>query len=124
MPVPMAMAPGTQAPTAARRRPTPVRRRMQLRAAADAVLALLLVAASTLLSPDPYTQLRLAIVAAAFAIMAFLIRRNQDLAAIRADHRSRDAEFEGRGISIAQWHAGRPLAPWRERGAGTSDCDS
>ena len=123
MPAADAMPP-SRSPGLPSRRPTPLRRRLQLRAAIDALFALLLVAGSLLLSQDPHTQLRMAILAAAFGLLAFMIRRSRDLASIRADHRARDAVFAGRGISIAQWHAGQPLAPWRERRAAAGESDS
>lgn len=78
-------------------------------------MALLLVPGAALLSSDPHTQLRLTIVAAGFALLAFMIRRSQDMADIRADLRARDAALAGRGISIADWHAGAPLPPWEKR---------
>lgn len=97
------------------RRPGSLRWRLRRRAIADTALALLLLPGVLMLSDDPHTRLRLAIVAVAFGLLAFLIRRNQDLAAVRADVRARDAALAGRGISIGAWHAGRPLAPWADR---------
>lgn len=92
-----------------------LRRRLRRRAIIDALVALLLLPSVMLLSADPHTQLRFLIVAAGFAILAFMIRRSHDLAMFRADLRLRQASLAGRGISIAEWHAGKPLPPWDQR---------
>jgi hypothetical protein len=99
------------------RRSGALRRRLRRRAVLDAMMALLLLPMATLLSTDPYTQIRLLIVASGFAVLAFMIRRAQDFEAIRADLQARDSRMDGRGISIGAWHAGQPLAPWHQRGA-------
>jgi hypothetical protein len=82
---------------------------LRVRALADSVLVMLLVAGTMLLVPDPHEALLAALVVAATGIIWFLARRERDMARRAAAGRWRADALNGRGVSLAEWHAGAAL---------------
>lgn len=104
----------------AEERPGPMRpaapwRRMRRRATIDAALLIAFLLLVCQLSGSTAELLRNAIAAAAIGMLLFVLRRGHDLAALARADRWRDDAVRGRGISLADWHAGRQLSPWAER---------
>lgn len=92
-------------------RPDPARlvRRARRRARTDALLLGLATLAAGALPSDPVHSLKAAALLLSVGLMLFLWRRGRDLDAV-ARARARAARaLDGRGISLSDWHAGRPL---------------
>lgn len=88
---------------------------LKVRATLDLLLVMAAVGMALVLVPDPYEALLLALALGSGGLVWFVGRRERDMSR-RA--RSRDWQGEaiaGRGISLADWHRGAPLAAWSER---------
>lgn len=97
------------------RQVAPSGRRLRRRATMDAALLVVFLLLVCQLSGSTAELLRNAMIAAAIGTPLFLWRRGADLAALARADRWRDDAVRGRGISLADWHAGRDLSPWAER---------
>lgn len=98
-----------------RQREGVLRRRLRRRAGIDACLILLATAGASLLAVETADRLLGGLAVLSVGILLFVIRRGHDIAHLVEAGRWREAALAGRGISIAQWHAGEPLARWNER---------
>lgn len=94
---------------------SPVRRYLRRRSAMDVAIGVVAVLLSTLIGSTPHDKLLAAVAIASLATIWFLVRRHQDLEAIRQNRIARAREMQDRGISLAEWKAGQPLPPWDER---------
>jgi hypothetical protein len=83
----------------------------RLRAAGDLLLALAVTALPLLLLADPYEALLVALVLGSIGIVWFVARRERDMARRSAEDQWREAALDGRGVSLAAWHAGASPAP-------------
>ncbi len=110
-------ADGSSIPAPARRL-AGARRRLRQRALLDGLLLAAGVAGTTLLFSDLADRLLAGIAAAGGAVVIFLARRDQDLARAAEAARAASRTMDSLGIPLADWHAGRPLAPWAARRAG------
>lgn len=91
------------------------RRRLRQRALADALMLTAGVAAAPLLFTELPDRLLAGIAAAGAALVVFLARRDQDLAAAAEAARAARHAMDGRGISLSEWHAGAELPAWAAR---------
>jgi len=107
--------PAGPAPAPAEQAACATRMPMRLRAALDVLVVLAATSLPLSLVPDPYEALLLALVIASVAIVWFVARRERDLARHAAVGRWRADAVKGRGIPLADWHAGAPLPPWSAR---------
>ncbi len=92
-----------------------LRRRLRRRAALDALLILLTTAGASLMGADSHNRLLAGLAVLSVGILLFVMRRGEDVARLVDAGRWRDEATAGRGLSIAQWHAGVPLPEWSER---------
>lgn len=91
------------------------RRYIRRRAVMDALAVVLTAFAVSQPVANPHDSLLVGIAAVALGILFFVVRRNRDLEAFVAAGRHRQQALEGGGISLAQWHGGKPLLPWQQR---------
>lgn len=94
-----------------------LRARMRRRAATDAVLILLLTAGASLPADASHDRLLSGLAVLSIGILLFVIRRSRDVSRLVEAGRWRDEALVGRGLSLAQWHAGMALPEWSSRGA-------
>ncbi len=79
---------------------------LRLRACADLLVALGVTSLPLFVLAEPYEALLVALVIGSVAIVWFVARRERDMAR-RSESTSWRAEaLEGRGVSLAAWHAG------------------
>lgn len=95
-----------------------LRRQMRRRAAVDAVMILLATAGASLLATDSHDKLLSGLAVLSVGILLFVIRRSGDVSRLAEAGRWREEALVGRGLSLAQWHAGVPLPEWERRTAG------
>lgn len=96
------------------------RRRLRQRALVDGLVLAAGVTASTFLFADLADRLLAGIAGAGAALVIFLARRDQDLARAAEAARAARSAMAGRGIPLADWHAGRPLPDWESRRRGAN----
>lgn len=84
-------------------------RRARRRARAEGVLLALTTVGVALCWPDPVSGLTAAALTLSAGLLLFLWRRGRDLDAVARARHAESRALEGRGISLADWHAGRPL---------------
>lgn len=96
-----------------------LRRRLRAQLKRRAVVDAIGLAAMVLLAPlpfaDPFEALLAGLAAGGAALSLWILRRGNDLARAAAALRQPDADFQARGIPLADWHAGAPLAAWEDR---------
>jgi hypothetical protein len=93
-----------------------LRRRLRRRARLDLLLAGAAVLGAGLLPADPHDGLSLALAALSIGLLLFVVRRSRDLAALASAAHAQQQALAARGISLADWQSGVPLAAWQHRG--------
>ncbi len=91
------------------------RRHLRKRALLDAIAIALAAFAVTQPVANPHDSLLLGIATVGLGMMLFIVRRNRDFAHFVQAVRQRERALDGSGISLAEWHQGKPLRPWQER---------
>ena len=79
------------------------------------LLLLAFVLATGLLGRTTYEGLLWGMLASAAGILIFLYRRERDLGALARADDWREEALRGRGMTLADWRAGKALAGWNER---------
>ncbi len=84
-------------------------RRARRRATVDALLLAAATVGAAALPADPVRGLKAAALLLAAGLLLFLWRRGRDLDAVARARADTARALKGRGLSLADWHAGRPL---------------
>jgi hypothetical protein len=90
-------------------------RRVRRRALLDVALVGLLTGTAAAVGATTHEALLAASSALSLGILGYVIRRDRDLVALAAEARLREDAVRGRGITLAQWRSGAPLAAWSAR---------
>jgi len=107
--------PSLEALEAERQREQALSRNVRMRAVRDGGLVMLCTLGASLLATHSHDRLMAGLVVLSIGILLFMIRRSRDIARLVAASRWRDESLVGRGVSLAEWHAGVPLADWKGR---------
>lgn len=100
---------------------SPLRRQLRRRSIMDIGLGLVAVGSATFLGDTPHEQLLAAVAVASLATIWYLVRRHQDLDAVRRDRMRRADAMRAHGMSLADWKAGKDLPAWSERKAAQGE---
>jgi hypothetical protein len=103
------------------RRHSAVARRVRTRARCDIVLIGVATGIAAHLAADAHEALLAASLVLSLGILAYVIRRDRDLALFADTARWRDDALEGRGLPLSEWRRGARLPPWDERGGRPAD---
>lgn len=98
-------------PVAALRRTRALRRRAFL----DALIVTGVAVTLGWFADGPANAIMLIISTISIGMLFFIIRRHNDLRAVARITRWHDEQVAGKSLSLARWHAGETLPPWRER---------
>jgi hypothetical protein len=90
-------------------------RAIRRRAAIDGVLVVTVTLAVAMPVSNAADSLAIGMAAVSIGILFFMLRRRKDFAVLARASRLREQALAGRGMSLADWAAGKPLAPWNER---------
>ena len=90
-------------------------RQLRRKALAEGVLLLAAIAAAFLLLPGLKLALLGTLAIGGLGLALFLARRGRDLRQLASADDWRAQALEGRGLSLAEWHAGAELPNWTER---------
>lgn len=91
------------------------RRRLKLRALADAALLGAGVAAVPFLFSSTLDALVATLGAVGGAVVIYMARRGNDLERYAEEARARNERLSERGIPLSAWHEGAPLPSWEDR---------
>jgi hypothetical protein len=90
-------------------------RRIRRRSALDGAVIVLVTLLVTGIASGEHQMLLHAIGCVSIGILLFMIRRSQDVVALTRADDWRDRAVAGRGMRLADWHAGAALPGWAQR---------
>jgi hypothetical protein len=96
-------------PPAGPAEPAMLVRRARRRARTDALLLALATLAAGAVPADPARGLKAAALLLSAGLLIFLWRRGRDLDAVARARAGAQRALDGRGLSLSDWHTGRPL---------------
>jgi len=94
------------------------RTKIRRRAIADAAFVVLVTFLVSIPVTQAHDSLLVGIATASVGLLFFMVRRSGDLARVADAVRADRLRLEGRGMSLGDWRAGKPLPNWSERRAG------
>lgn len=92
--------------------------RIRRRALADAAFVVLVTFLVSIPVAQTHDSLLVGIATASIGLLFFMVRRSSDLARVADAVRADRLRLEGKGMSLADWRAGKPMPTWSERRAG------